>query len=64
MCWDFNASGTWTQRVSALDKHQNWGAIVFFGLNSQVSKYAVINLIHITNKNNILVFYVINKTFY
>ena len=49
--WDFDASSAQTQRVSALDKHQNQSGSVLFCLNSQAkSKYAVINLIHTRSK--------------
>ena len=45
--WDFDASNAQTQRVSALDKHQNWSTSALFCHNFQAeSKYAVINLIH------------------
>ena len=63
--WDFDASSAQTQRVSALDKHQNWTASALFCLNSRAqSKYAVVNLIHTRRKQFFFVFYyVINKTF-
>ena len=33
--WDFDASSARIQRVSALDKHQNWSASALFCLNSR-----------------------------
>ena len=55
--WDFDASSARTQRVSALDKHQNWSASALFRLNSQAqSKYAVVNLIHTQRKQTFLSF--------
>ena len=60
--WNFDASSARTQRVSALDKHQNWSASALFCLNSRAqSKYAVVNLIHTRRKKTFC--YVINKTF-
>ena len=56
-CWDFDASSAWTQRVSALDKHQNWSASALFCLNSRAqSKYAVVNRIHTRHKQTFLSF--------
>ena len=52
-------------RVSALDKHQNWSASGLFCPNSRAqTKYAVINLIHIRQKEHLRLFNVINKNFY
>ena len=48
---DFDVSSAQTQRVSALDKHQNWSASALFCLNFRAqSKYAVVNLIHTRRK--------------
>ena len=42
--WDFDASSARTQRLSALDKHQNWSASALFCLNSRAqSKFADVN---------------------
>ena len=50
-CWDFDVSNAWTQRVSALDEHQNWSTSASFCYNFRVrSKYIFINLIHIQHK--------------
>ena len=55
--WDFDASSARTQRVSALDKHQNWSANALFCLNSRAqSKYAVVNLIHTRRKQTFCLF--------
>ena len=55
--WDFDASSARTQRVSALDKHQNWSASALFCQNSRAqSKYAVVNLIHTRRKQTFLSF--------
>ena len=51
MRWNFDASSAQTQRVNALDKHQNWRDSALFCHNSRAqSKYAVIYLLHTWHK--------------